>query len=594
MLCCKGNKAASQPGASKSKKGSSSNPGAAHDPSSATLLKRSETAAIHLKDLVKESPVKTNAETGTTEAKDSPKFVGSSEAQPESHPEASGKEIPPPTTSVIVREDSDKTHHPSCSRLYNEKGTTLPVTSEPELEHNVHVDAVSTDTHSSGLLQKQRTVVVDSNELDVMIVHFSCHDSSMLTALGKHSKEAKWKVQVGYDTDPVDITLHVDMGVVIGPAVHVSSNGKTVFKTAGGYTKRNLYDDFEYRWPFRGKVRGMHEPNVFELRPHALAAADEWFPATITGQREDGRFEVEAVMPGIDGFQQVSYPAVDQADLREAGTHEPLQIPGRCLILQVPRDNPLKACLSLNGKDRVTHHFAWPSPTCGLPKKRMELCVAKDRSVVTGNVGHAVLSHFVTGEVRAVRSDIQTLSHSWTVQLGPFAEHTLVVEKKNWLSKIISLSIDGQPFVEASAEDIDYYSDGWKCNFRFVGEKTIDFEIHESNRDGVTLDSKDHVVQKKKYVHECCVALRNDMDMRTATFTIDSQDFRELPTRSPLHEENSISISPQALNLTYGILVPYKVNHEAPCGIFALPLSQRLSTTTSLKTGRRVKTMCCC
>mmetsp|Transcript_50000 Transcript_50000/g.88045 ORF Transcript_50000/g.88045 Transcript_50000/m.88045 type:complete len:566 (+) Transcript_50000:77-1774(+) len=565
MFCCRGSNA-SEPGASKPRKGSSYKPGVTQDPTSPTLLTdhRAGDSETQIKDPIKESPANANAEAAVPEAK----------AHGENQPETSEKQ------------QETKEVEPSAG--------ALPVTSEPEPEQSVNVNAVSTGTHSSGLLRKQRTVVVDNNELDVMVTEFSCHDSSVLTALGKHSKEAKWKVQVGQDTDPVDITLHVDMGVVSGPAVQVSSNGRTVFKTAGGYTRKAMYDDFEHRWPFRGKIRGMHEPNVFELRPHALAAADEWFPATITGQREDGRLEVEAVMPGIDGFQQVSYPAVDKADLREAGTRQPLQIPERCLTLQVPRDDPLQACLSLDGKDLVTHHFARPSPTCRFLKKRMELCVSKDRSVVTGNVGHAMLSHFVTGEVRAVRSDIQTLRHSWTVQVGPFAEHTVLVEKKHRFSKIVSLSIDGQPFVEASAEDIDHHGDGWKCNFRFVGEKIIDFEVHESNRDGVTLDSKDHVLQKKKYVHECCVTLGDDMDMRTATFTVDSQDFRELPPRTPLHEEENISMSPQALNLTYGILVPYKVNHAAPCGIFGLPMSQRLSTTTSLKTGRRVRSMCCC
>jgi len=434
--------------------------------------------------------------------------------------------------------------------------------------------------NSSGLLRKQRTVVVDNNDLDVMVVEYACHDSSVLTTLGKHSKEAKWKVQVGYDTTPVDIRLHVDQGVVSGPAVQVTSNGKLVFKTAGSYTRKAMYDDFEHRWPFRGTIKGMNEPSMFQLRPHAMAAED-WFSATITGQREDGLFEVVAMMPdNAGGFNQVSYPAVDKADLREASTCQPLQIPERCLTLQVPRDEPLQACLSLDGQDLVTHHFARPSPSC-IPdddsrQQKLELFVTKDRSIVTGNVGHAVLSHFVSGEVQAVSSDARTLRHAWTIQVGPFAEHTVVVEKHHWISNIISLTVDGQPFVEASAEDIDCHTGGWECKFRFIGEKIIDFEVHESNRDGAPLDSKDHVLQKKKYVHECCVTVGEDLNMRTATFTVDSQE--------------KTSISPEALNLTYGILVPYKVNHEAPCGIFGFSASRGGAS----KTGRRVKTMCCC
>mmetsp|Transcript_57038 Transcript_57038/g.104329 ORF Transcript_57038/g.104329 Transcript_57038/m.104329 type:complete len:550 (-) Transcript_57038:336-1985(-) len=547
MFCCKGSKTASKPAASRA----AFTPVAAQPDVTGTLLSPKGGNAAY-KDAL---PMK--------------------EAFPDSIMDSA---TPLGTVDSTPKPDTSEEQHMSQQMEVSSHGYSQPV---------------GNDTASHAVLRKQRTVAVDKDELDVMVVEYSCHDSSVLNALGKHSKEAKWKVQVGYDVAPVNITLQVDKGVVSGPAVKLSSDGRVVFQTAGGYTRRAMYDDFEHRWPFRGKIRGMSEPNMFEIRPHAMAS-DQWFPATITGQREDGRLEVDAVMPGIDGFQQVSYPAVDKADLREAGTRQPLQIPERCLTLQVPRDDPLQACLSLDGKDLVTHHFARPSPTCRFLKKRMELCVSKDRSVVTGNVGHAMLSHFVTGEVRAVRSDIQTLRHSWTVQVGPFAEHTVLVEKKHRFSKIVSLSIDGQPFVEASAEDIDHHGEGWKCNFRFVGEKIIDFEVHESNRDGVTLDSKDHVLQKKKYVHECCVTLGDDMDMRTATFTVDSQDFRELPPRTPLYEEENISMSPQALNLTYGILVPYKVNHAAPCGIFGLPMSQRLSTTTSSKTGRRVRSMCCC
>lgn len=479
----------------------------------------------------------------------------------------------------------------------------LPVTSEANHAQEGHPKTAKNCTHGPGLLMKQRTLVVDKSELDVMVVGYSCHDSSVLTALGKHSKEAKWKVQMGHDTDPLDITLHVDRGIVSGPAVHVTSKGKTIFETTGGYTRKAMYEDFENRWPFRGTIRGLNEPGMYELRPHAATAPDEWFPATITGQREDGHFQVVTMNPDFDGLNQASYPFVDKKDLRETGTHKPLQIPERCLTLQVPRDHPLHACLSLDGKDLVTHHFAWPSPTRSLASdnqsadKRLQLCVSKDRKTVTGNVGHAIVSHFVSGEVRQVSSDTQRLKHSWTIQVGPFTEHTIVVEKKCTLSKIISLTIDGQPFVEASAEDIDCHSGGWECKFRFVGQRTIDFEVHETNRSGVSLDSKDHVLQKRKYVHDCCIRVGDDMDLSKAGFTIDKHDFKELPICPQLHDENGISISPEALNFTYGILAPYKINHSAPCGMFALsnPQVQALSNTqgSAQNAVRRVRKICC-
>mmetsp|Transcript_155791 Transcript_155791/g.271056 ORF Transcript_155791/g.271056 Transcript_155791/m.271056 type:complete len:547 (+) Transcript_155791:67-1707(+) len=544
MFCCKGSKTASKPAASRA----AFTPVAAQPDVTGTLLSPKGGNAAY-KDAL---PMK--------------------EAFPDSIMDSA---TPLGTVDSTPKPDTSEEQHMSQQMEVSSHGYSQPV---------------GNDTASHAVLRKQRTVAVDKDELDVMVVEYSCHDSSVLNALGKHSKEAKWKVQVGYDVAPVNITLQVDKGVVSGPAVKLSSDGRVVFQTAGGYTRRAMYDDFEHRWPFRGKIRGMSEPNMFEIRPHAMAS-DQWFPATITGQREDGLFEVVAMMPdNFGGFKQESYPAVDKADLREASTGKLLKIPERFLSLRIPRDDPLQACLSLDGQDLVTHHFARPSPSLMLKsdahslKKQLELRVAKDRSKVTGNVGHAVLSHFVNGEVQAVSSDIQKLRHSWTIQVGPFAEHTVVVEKKHILSKILSLTVDGEPFVEASAEDIDCFSGGWECKFRFVGERIVDFEVHESNRDGVTLDSKDHVQQKKKYVHECCVTVGEDMDMRTATLTVDSEDFRDLPAHRQLHEEENISMSPEALRQTYGILVPYKVNQTASCGFF----------NGAPKTMRRVKNVCCC
>jgi len=425
-----------------------------------------------------------------------------------------------------------------------------------------------------GMLRKQRTQVVNKNELDIMVTEYACHDSHVLSSLGKHCKEARWKVQIGHDTTPVDIRIHVDKSVFSSPEVGITSDGQTLFHSQGGYTKANMHEDFRYKWPFRATITGIDERNFFELRPHTAAMGEhDWLPATITGQREDGKFEVLALLQDNSGIREIAYPAVDKADIRVASTRMPLEVAERFLMLEVPRECPWDACLSVDGKELVTHYFARPSPpgvSQESPAPQISLQVARDRSRVTADVGHSVISHYFSGEARAVSQDAHRLSHTWVVQLGPLAEHTIVLEKKYTLGKVVSLAVDGAPFVEATAEDIDCSSHDWECKFRFVGDRTLDFEVHETNNDGSTLESKGIVIHKQRYSNECTIKLPNDMDLRSAELMVDDVDFRSLPIKPEAHSEENLSVHPEAFKLTYGILVPYKVNHMAPCGIFAM------------------------
>jgi len=157
----------------------------------------------------------------------------------------------------------------------------------------------------------------------------------------------------------------------------------------------------------------------------------------------------------------------------------------------------------------------------------------------------------------------------WTVQLGPFAEHVIEVEKKYQWSKAICLSVDGTPLVEATAADLGC-DQGWHCDFRLLGERCIDFEVFETNRDGLALDTKAHVLQKRHYTHQLSVHLGEDLDMASAGLVVDGNDFLELPDKTDgSSQEVPFSLDAQALKLQYGVTVPYKVNQSAPCGFFS-------------------------
>jgi hypothetical protein len=419
----------------------------------------------------------------------------------------------------------------------------------------------------SGRLKKQRTLCTDSNDLDVMVVEFTAHDSTVGSVIGRNSKEMRWKVLCDIHADPVDLKLNVQEHKLHYHEVSVESNGQYLLHGAGSHKMVKMVEDFHFQWPFRATIRGINEVGFFEMHP-AHMPSDVWFPAVIVAQRSDGNFEVRARETDVNGrVIEMSYPAVRREDLREATSRRPLAIPENCLRLDVPKQDPLHATLCLANGDLVTHHFGRPSPRPSAPKPEITLKVSKDRSQVTANVGHGVLSHFVSGEVQAVQHKGERLRHSWTIQAGPFAEHTIEVVKKHTLGKIVTLLVDGEVLVEASPVDIGCEGNEWLCKFRFVGERLLDFEVYKTNVDGSPLDETDHVKERRKYAHDCAVVIHNDWDFHDAHLFVDGTAFHELPLKATHHDEAVLSIDPMAMFHSYGITTPYKVDANAPSNV---------------------------
>jgi len=420
------------------------------------------------------------------------------------------------------------------------------------------------------MLRKQRTMATDRYELDVMVSQFTAHDSTVGSAVGRNCKHLQWQVMWDLDAPPIDIALHVQEHKLHSNEVSIDCNGQPIFHGAGAHAKAKMTEDFYYQWPFRAQIRGISEPDYFELRPSHMNS-DVWLPATITCQRSDGFFAVTARQADANGcLRFVEYPAVHKADLRVASSGSPLMVPESTLMLHVPKQNPLHTVLSVDG-ELITHHFGRPSPSLAIPvaeKPKLKLQVSRDRKTVTTNVGHNVLSHFTSGEVRSIKSDIQRLSHSWTFQLGPFAEHTVKIVKNHTLGKIITLMVDNDVFVECTASDIACPGNEWQCEFSFVGERILDFEVFKTNKDGFALDETDHVVERRKYLHKCLVRVPNDWDFSSAQFFIDGFDFKDMviTTQSQL-QETTLSMDPMVLHQSYGISVPYKVDYMAPSGL---------------------------
>jgi len=169
--------------------------------------------------------------------------------------------------------------------------------------------------------------------------------------------------------------------------------------------------------------------------------------------------------------------------------------------------------------------------------------------------------------VRSGASDIQRDHRSWTIQVGPFAEHIVKITRHPWPSKMVTLTIDDDVLVDASAEDLGCASTAWECKFCLVGEKVMNFDVYETNLDGVLLETRGTVVKRETYSHQCTVFLNDVVDISKADFVIDEVCFRDLPSRATPYREANVSMELNAFISAYGPIVPRKVNRAAPTGL---------------------------
>lgn len=437
-------------------------------------------------------------------------------------------------------------------------------------------------------LLMERTSCSGRHDLDLMVVAFSSHDSTVGNAIGRNHREMHWKVMYDHDADPIDIKLQVQEHKLHSQEVSIQSNGQYILHGAGSHAKAKLSEDFHYHWPLQAAIRGLNDVNFFEFSPPHLSKS-RWFPATITCQRQDGLFDLRAQEPDASGHVvEMTYYAVHTDNLREAASQNPLSVPENCLKLEVPKQDALRASLCTANGESVMYRFGRPSPHLASKQQKPEVAlqVSKDRSRVTANVGHAVLSHFASGEVRASKCDMDRLRHSWTVQIGPFAEHTIQIEKKYTLGRVVTLLVDGEVLVEANATDIGCEKE-WNCTFQFVGERILDFEVFKTNKEGSALAETDHVKERRKYRHDCRIVIPNEWDFSTARFSVDGVPFTELPLKTQMHAEPNLEIEPRVLLHGYGIATPYKVDYNAPSNmaVFATHIFERTRHSSQVSGG---------
>lgn len=279
-------------------------------------------------------------------------------------------------------------------------------------------------------------------------------------------------------------------------------------------------------------------------------------------------------MPDTYGIpREFSFPAVHHTSIRTAHTKEPLHLCQRALVLYVPHADPLNTSLLLDGQ--AIQAFARWTPTArGAIAERpsISIQVSRDRTQVSSEAGHSALTRFLSGEVRSVFQGDGRRVKTWTIEVLPGVEHVIVLERERWPGRLVWLSIDGKVLVEASAENLGCQTcaDDWYCEFTFVGQKTLDFEVNEVSRFRNTLDSRSVVQVPVPTLHNCSINVQRSLrdprrvfDIPSAILTVDGQPFAELPPKEQPFFEPSLAMASEVLKAQYDIDIPQKVNFDA-------------------------------
>jgi hypothetical protein len=453
------------------------------------------------------------------------------------------------------------------------------------------------------MMRKARTQIINKHEVDILVQEFSCTDDATFQALGNHSKETRWKIQAGINTQPYEIKLHVDKTLAGSPEIWVECQGAKVFPESGKKQSK-LREDFIWHTTFRGTIRGINEKHRFEAMPPILDRRGEqsWYPAVITRQRPDGTLDVDVEMTDQYGkWQIVPFSGLRPENLREQHNKKRLEIPMRLLLLEVPKSDPLHATLKTSAEavspktgstasdeELVTHYFARQTPPPGKAttlNQSVKFKVNKERTQIQGSIGAAELDQLLKAEAFVVRQEAHKRKRTWEVQIGPFAKHTILLERKHMTGKLLSLTVDDVPFVESAPSDIDC-DDAWECKFRFKGEKYLTFEVFETNRDGAALDSTRPVTKVIPYVIECEVRAPDSGDLKDATFLVNGFKFEQLPVVPTQYQEEKINMTTQAFTMTFEEPVPFAINYDAAHGLGAA-FSTAAGTASAVLAGAR-------
>merc|ERR1712137_721772 len=182
-----------------------------------------------------------------------------------------------------------------------------------------------------------------------------------------------------------------------------------------------------------------------------------------------------------------------------------------------------------------------------------------------------MLKSYMDAEVGAIKCTAESKTKmTWQISIGPYAEHTICVERKHKTNREMTLSVDGSTLVCAKARDFDIDYDGddneseasdppWVCQFYFIGEKSLKFKVYEESKGGIVLDSQDVVEALDKtaqiYKVPCIVTIPNVRDLSESTLNVNNTNYRDL--KEPRKKsEDAMQLTVEVLKMQYNIEVP--------------------------------------
>jgi len=403
-----------------------------------------------------------------------------------------------------------------------------------------------------------------------------------------------WKV-AALGTPAKEIKLHIEKLPGMASQVALSCQGEKLFPTSSEALSK-IKENVVHSWRYRGKAHNVDKQNFWEVK---LKGGDDYYRASQLNQRKDGLFSAKVWLPEQDGKLKEGFlPLVERTDIREAESKDAIVTPERVVVLDVPPGNPLKeSTLTLtddHGETLVTHFFARPTPSpspgdlISLPQStEIRFTVPKLRDVVTANTSVGVLAHYLSQEACGVRVESQGKNKiTWDIQIGPFARHVICLERK-FSNKILTLTVDGTILIESKASDFDCAGDEeneqeehgpsdhgtWYCVFRFLGERSVKFHIHENAPDGTPLDSTDILEglrpDQVPYSHVCTINVTDIKNLPGASLDVSGVRFEDLKQYKP-DGDSPLKVDPILLERQHGLHVPYKCKQDAPTGLQAV------------------------
>jgi hypothetical protein len=129
---------------------------------------------------------------------------------------------------------------------------------------------------------------------------------------------------------------------------------------------------------------------------------------------------------------------------------------------------------------------------------------------------------------------------------------------------MLTLSVDGEVLCECVGEDLGCGPEEWRCQFSFVGERHIDFNVYEETMDGRELETKSVVTRPYCYDHnvEIVYTRRNIDDFSAVELSIDGLPFNQLEQMVMPRDEVALEISPRVLLNQFGLQIPRKILAE--------------------------------